>query len=309
MSGVIWHLWDDHYSRHEPEAASNAEFTPKIDTIEDMEALASQAPRLPHDKAMALLRNAAQRTKVFGEEITYKVDDLAKCYAASITELSEFSTYLEELGYLDHRSTKSGEHLKLKAGAFNEFLQSQSLTVFISSTVYDLLDLRAELAEHLESAGHVVRMSEDYERFDVDQKSDSIQQCLNNLKASEVIICLLDQRFGGVIQEHANEQWNGKSATQVEYEYARKLDLPVYAFIRDKAELDAGLIRGGGGTRTRWVEARGRDESKAKWLEFYDSLVKLKGNPQEPNWYDPFRTSVDLKKLVDKRLNDYVKSR
>ncbi|WP_417851697.1 DUF4062 domain-containing protein [Thalassoglobus sp.] len=291
----------------------------RVENYESLEEIAALAPKSPKEKSYYLLKSLIDRTSIFGDELELKKELCVLCFAQDVSELNNFARHLDSQEYVkisnDNDSPFTSQRIPyLRAGVTADgfdFLgdAANPLTIFISSTVYDLLDLRAELAEHLESAGHIVRMSEDYERFDVDQKSDSIQQCLNNLKASEVIICLLDQRFGGVIQDHANEHWNGKSATQVEYEYARKLDLPVYAFIRDKAELDAGLIRSGDGDRTRWIEARGRVEIKAKWLEFYDSLVKLKGNPQEPNWYDPFRTSVDLKKLVDKRLDDYVKSR
>lgn len=60
------------------------------------------------------------------------------------------------------------------------------ITVFLSSTCYDLADLRYELRSYLETKGFEVRLSEDpNSAFYVDPTSDSIESCLLNVQQSD----------------------------------------------------------------------------------------------------------------------------
>lgn len=67
------------------------------------------------------------------------------------------------------------------------------VSVFLSSTCYELADLRFELADALRRDGFVGKMSDDpNSAFYVDPLDDSIGSCLTNVEASNVVVCVID---------------------------------------------------------------------------------------------------------------------
>jgi hypothetical protein len=97
----------------------------------------------------------------------------------------------------------------------------KALDVFISSTCYDLVDLRFELKAYLEQNGCTVRLSEDpTSPFSIDPTADSIASCLANVEASDVVACVLDRRYGGVLDRG---DYADKSATEAEVLFARSV--------------------------------------------------------------------------------------
>jgi hypothetical protein len=80
-------------------------------------------------------------------------------------------------------------------------MRPSPLSVFISSTCYDLADARASLRETLERCGWVVRVSDSPDSaFYVDPLDDSIESCLRNVEASDAVVCILDRRYGGKLK-------------------------------------------------------------------------------------------------------------
>src|SRR5262245_55824996 len=138
----------------------------------------------------------------------------------------------------------------------------QNIAVFCSSTCYDLADLRAELGAYLQANGFQIKFSEDpNSAFHVDPLDDSIQSCLNNVESSDVVICIIDRRYGGVLK---HGPYAGKSATQAEVEHARGLTppKPIFFFIRDAAFNDYQLLRDNPSAQTRWVEPHDAEDRK-----------------------------------------------
>ena len=71
------------------------------------------------------------------------------------------------------------------------------MQIFLSSTAFDLLDVRAEIAATLQSLGVKPVLSDDkLSDFRVRHDADSIETCLVNLEACEEVILVLDQRYG-----------------------------------------------------------------------------------------------------------------
>jgi hypothetical protein len=176
-----------------------------------------------------------------------------------------------------------------------------ALDVFISSTCYDLADLRAELQVALMRDGFGARLSEDpASSFFVDPDGDSVETCLRNVEASDVIICVIDRRYGGVIK-HGERA--GFSATHLEIRHAREHKKPVFFFVRERAMLDYDLLRGDRSVATRWVEPDDPDV-RAKWLAMMKEIASLPKHEGMSNWCDQFRTSVELRSRVKKRLLD-----
>jgi nucleoside 2-deoxyribosyltransferase len=190
----------------------------------------------------------------------------------------------------------------VKAKGF-EAIESQSLspatTVFISSTCYDVLDLRAELAEFLESKGFIVNLSDDPYRIEVEPTENSIETCRRNVEASDVVVCILDGRYGPPLPPEREV-----SATHAEIRHARKIKRPVYIFGRDRALAEFDLLRKDAGAKTIWVEKHD-PEQRMRWLKFVKELLDLASAEGHSNWVDPFQSSVQLKKLVLKRLTDF----
>lgn len=203
------------------------------------------------------------------------------------------------------------------------------VSVFISSTCYELADLRYELADALRADGFVVKMSEDpNSAFCVDPLDDSIGSCLSNVEGSDVVVCIIDRRYGGIVRAGPNA---GHSATHLEIRRARETNKPLFFFLREPAARDYEQLRANPAYDSKWVEPsraappaappdwRGRladmiggpkeavvpPVARTKWIEFVRYVSELPKHPAWSNWYDSFKTVVDLKPLVRKRLADH----
>jgi nucleoside 2-deoxyribosyltransferase len=176
-------------------------------------------------------------------------------------------------------------------------MNPHGVDVFISSTCYDLTDVRAELRRHLEDNAFIVRLSDDYDSaFKIEPTEDSIRSCLNNVDHADAVICIIDRRYGPPLP---SGEFKDKSATHAEVLYAESLRKPVFIFIRDKAFQEYGQLRRNPHFDSKWVD----DKTKAQWTDFVKSRVELQDR-EGTNWRDEFATSVDLKAKVLKRLLD-----
>lgn len=173
--------------------------------------------------------------------------------------------------------------------------------VFISSTCYDLIDLRDELKHLLEDAGLQPVMSDDVDHFDVSGRTDSIETCLANVRSSDAFICVLSQRYGPSL---GSAGYPDISATHLEYKEAKESGLPIHLFVRDRLEAEYSLSKKHktthgslDGFQTRWVP-------KGNWgiFEFLDQHATLAKGSSATNWYTLFSTSIDLKDRVQRQL-------
>ena len=172
------------------------------------------------------------------------------------------------------------------------------LNVFLSSTCYDLIDARAQLTDRLTRTGFVIRASDDFDSgFNVSGTTNSIDACLRNVEASDVIICLIDKRYGPSLPApHAD-----KSATHVEIDHARTLGKPVFYFIRNRAFMEFEQLKTNNSHATRWVEPSDV-ASRQKWLDFVRNIAALPKSADYSNWLDQFDSGVDLCDKVEARL-------
>ena len=70
------------------------------------------------------------------------------------------------------------------------------MKIFISSTSYDLFDIRSFLVQKLEQLGHTVLYNES-PTFPAKLNLHSHDQCLEAVKTADLVICLIDKRYGG----------------------------------------------------------------------------------------------------------------
>lgn len=97
------------------------------------------------------------------------------------------------------------------------------LKVFVSSTCYDLSQIRTDLFEFLSIFGYQPILSE-YSSFPIDPDSDTIDNCIQNVKTADLFILIIGNRYGYVAD-------TGKSITNTEYLYAKEQGIPTYIFI------------------------------------------------------------------------------
>lgn len=107
-------------------------------------------------------------------------------------------------------------------------------SVFISSTVRDLHDLRTAVAYNLRSQGFIVNLSEDPD-FDVRGDRPAIDECLENVRASDFYLLLIGGRRGGLYRDESI------SVTRKEYRVAREQFLTTgkprqFLFLREQVE-------------------------------------------------------------------------
>ena len=297
--GDLYILWD------EIEDKCKAEL--RDDSNNSVRTLTS-FPSTIQERASRLLSNLIAKTETFGQTFEFDATrDYPLAYARNANEFDAYVDLLDEQKFIKivHGNNPYKILNAVTALGFEHEHTSglSDLTVFISSTCYDLKDCRSELARYLESVGCIVLMSDDPLRFEVSSSVNSIQSCLANIETADVVVCLIDQRYGGTLPS----PYEGKSATRVEVDFAKKEDRPIYFFIRKEAFTEFSFLKRDPSNveiPSKWVEPVDID-NRVKWVEFVKENIRLPDEPHRSNWFDQFDSVVDLKRIVAKRLKDH----
>lgn len=97
-------------------------------------------------------------------------------------------------------------------------------SIFISSTCYDLNQIRADLKLFIEQLGFDSILSE-YNSFPIDPDLDTVDNCLRVVQErADILILIIGGRYG-------YETKNGKSITNLEYLSAKAKGIPIYVFV------------------------------------------------------------------------------
>ena len=177
------------------------------------------------------------------------------------------------------------------------------MRVFISSTVYDLIDIRAELAEQLRAIGITPVLSDDkLSDFRVQHNVNSIETCLINVESCDEFLLVLDQRYGPTLEKF---DYGKISATHLEYQRAIEKKIPVQVYVRDRLEADFII----------WKRNKRSESVTLPWIsktedfglfEFLDEHTKLQANATTSNWYSTFTNSIDLKAAITKHFEKRI---
>lgn len=164
-----------------------------------------------------------------------------------------------------------------------------TMRVFVSSTCYDLIDLRAEVEAHLHDLGLSPVMSDrassEFHAFD---DSNSIETCLSNVRAAEVFVCILLHRYGPSLKSAGFED---VSATHLELREAKRARKKILLYVRDRLDAEFRLWLKDSKTRTAWV----KDDRDRRLFSMLQEHTKLHAASKRSNWYWTFRDSLDLK--------------
>ncbi len=98
-----------------------------------------------------------------------------------------------------------------------------NLNIFVSSTCYDLSQIRKDLRDFITGLGHNPILSEQND-FPIDPQLDNWENCINAVKEyADIFILIIGENYGYIGK-------TGKSITNTEYLTALQKGIPIYTF-------------------------------------------------------------------------------
>ena len=163
--------------------------------------------------------------------------------------------------------------------------KGSATTLFVSSTCYDLAQLRADIRDFADAVGLEPILSE-LDSFPVNPSQSTVQNCLDAVRSkADLFLLVVGSRYGSI-----NE--TGKSVTNLEYIEAALRGIPRYVFV--KSEILSIL--------PIWKANPSADFSATvdtpKLFDFVSGL-RDKGEV----WVFPFSTAQDIVRTLRKQLS------
>ena len=191
----------------------------------------------------------------------------------------------------------------------------KEITIFISSTCYDLVDLRSVLVSELQKAKYRVIASDIAStNFTLLPNQNSVEVCLSNVSTSDVVLLVLDRRYGPEIPGH-----RGMSATHLEYEKAVGCGIPVLTFVRAPFAKDhrtwRQMVHDGVPTEVIAKAVVHVDTTRHNTVYEFEQLFRMYDDlrrvtePKKPNWIEEFDTAKDLIDIALRRVQELVRSK
>jgi len=98
-------------------------------------------------------------------------------------------------------------------------------TVFISSTCYDLKQIRTALKDYIEVQLGFDAMLSEYDSFPLDTSIGTVENCIRAVRArADIFVLVVGRRYGSITDD-------GRSVTNLEYISARAKGIPIYTFV------------------------------------------------------------------------------
>ena len=159
--------------------------------------------------------------------------------------------------------------------------------IFISSTFYDLRQVRADLDFFIEQMGYEpVRNEEGDIPYGKEEALEAY--CYKEIKNIDILVCIIGGRFGSE-SKHGNKS----SITQMELKAALNEGKQVYTFVDNNvlSEYETYLINKDGETKYRYVDDK-------RVYEFLEEIKSLKSN----NIIKEFETASDIVKYLKDQM-------
>lgn len=174
------------------------------------------------------------------------------------------------------------------------------MQIFVSSTCFDLVDLRAELNVFFREAGTSALLSDNADsEFVVHTDMNSIETCLANVRSCDHFVIILSNRYGPSL---AKAGFPDVSATHLEYLEARKSGKPVHMYVRDRLAADHAIWRKNNrrlDLELSWC----KEPNDRRLLELLEQHRELSAASPVGNWFWTFRDSVDLKQQLTREFS------
>lgn len=101
-------------------------------------------------------------------------------------------------------------------------------TIFISSTCYDLKQIRADIKEFFERNYGFNAMLSEFDSFPIDPSVGTFENCLSNVdNYADMFLLIVGNRYGYITDK-------GKSITNLEYLHAKAKGIPIFVFISNQ---------------------------------------------------------------------------
>lgn len=101
------------------------------------------------------------------------------------------------------------------------------LNIFVSSTCYDLSQVRVDMSDFIENSGHNPILSESTS-FPINPSKSTLDNCIDAVKDhADILVLIVGNRYGSKIP-------TGKSITNTEYLTAKSKGIPIYVFIKSE---------------------------------------------------------------------------
>ena len=157
--------------------------------------------------------------------------------------------------------------------------------IFISSTCYDLSQIRKDLKEGIEAMGHIPILSENKD-FPVSPGFTSAENCINAVRnETDVFVLIIGNRYGFKLD-------SGKSITNTEFLTAFNENIPIYTFTLKEVIHVLPTWR-------RNPQADFRDVvDDNKVFEFVDEIRSKKGL-----WNFEFESAQDILEILKSQLS------
>ena len=143
-------------------------------------------------------------------------------------------------------------------------MDDKKYQVFVSSTYVDLIDARKKIIETVLSLYHFPVGMEMFSADDSEQW-DIIKETID---ASDYYIIIIGHKYGSISA-------SGISYTEMEYDYAKSLNIPVLAFIRDRDVLTKPNERETDHAKVERLEAFIEKAKANKMCDFWESIDDL----------------------------------
>ena len=163
--------------------------------------------------------------------------------------------------------------------------------VFISSTCYDLSEVRDALVTFIKSFGFEDALSE---RGDVFYHPDlhTHESCIREISNCHILVLIIGGRFGGTYKADTS-----KSIVNAEYEAARELNIPVFTFIKKDVLHDHKLYERNKNNVNITYPSIEKQEYAKNIFEFINAVRK---SPINNGLFD-FQFSRDIEEILKKQ--------
>jgi len=155
-------------------------------------------------------------------------------------------------------------------------MKNHSPKVFISSTFYDLKQIRSDLSHFIENDLGFQFLKSEHSSFPVNPDIDTIQNCKEQVKNCDIMVLIIGGRYGSIPNDGI------KSVTNIEYLTAKLSHKPIYIFVA-KDILSILPI---------WEKSPNADfSSGVDNNELFNFVSSIK---EESKWIFPFDTVQDI---------------
>ncbi len=150
------------------------------------------------------------------------------------------------------------------------------LNIFVSSTCYDLSQIRVDMHEFIDKCGYSPILSE-FRNFPVSPDKNTLQNCINTVKSdADIFVLIIGNRYGSQIE-------SGQSITNIEFLSAKEKGIPIYIFI-NKNILNFLYY---------WKKNKGGDFTDiVDTIKIFEFVSEIRDN--EKLWTFEFETAQDI---------------